>query len=68
MPSIIKNFHNFDNYGTRTVPKAFTKLKILAFGNVLRSGTLSSEGGVPLLFIYRSDVGVALIFLRRASI
>ena len=38
--------------------------------NVLKSATpmIGSEGGVPLLFIKRSDVGVALVFLRRAKI
>ena len=48
---------------------------ILIDGNVLKSSTLlsatpniKSEGGVPLLFIKRSDVGGALIFLRRAKI
>ena len=37
--------------------------------NVLKSATpkIGSEGGVPLLFIKRSDEGVALIFLRRAK-
>jgi hypothetical protein len=42
---------------------------------VLKSGTLlsatpkiGSEGGVPLLFIKRSDEGVALLFMRRAKI
>ena len=36
----------------------------LKIANVLKSGTpkIGSEGAVPLLFIKRSDVGVALIF------
>ena len=45
------------------------------FCNVYKSGTLlsattkiGSEGGVPLLFVKRSDVGLALVFLRRAKI
>ena len=38
--------------------------------NVLKraSPKIGSEGGVPLLFIKRSDEGVALIFFRRAKI
>ena len=39
-------------------------------GGILLSATpkIGSEGGVPLLVIKRSDVGGALIFLRRGKI